>query len=153
MDILVLSLSLVIVYVSSFVAVVFRWKYDDDGKKKLPPGSFGWPIIGKSIEFLFCKPEKFVGDRMKKYSPDIFKTKILGEKTAVICGPNGHKFLFANEQKLFTEFRPHPMQRLFRSYESKAPPPPPAADHMLRDEVKAIRQPGFLKPEALARFL
>ncbi|KAH6763660.1 hypothetical protein C2S53_016074 [Perilla frutescens var. hirtella] len=128
----------------------------------LPPGSFGWPVLGESVEFLFGKPEKFVGDRMKKYSPDIFKTKILGEKTAVICGPNGHKFLFSNEQKYFTAFRPHPMQHLFRSYkpkESAAAPPPqpqqqqPPPSSKATDETKAIRQPGFLKPEALMRFL
>lgn len=127
------------------------------GGASLPPGSFGWPVLGESVEFLFGKPEKFVGDRMKKYSPDIFKTKILGEKTAVICGPAGHKFLFSNEQKYFTAFRPHPMQHLFRSYKPKtaateqpAAPPPPSKS---TDETKAIRQPGFLKPEALMRFL
>ncbi|GFY80746.1 cytochrome P450, family 716, subfamily A, polypeptide 1 [Actinidia rufa] len=67
------------------------------------------------------------GEDEKVLSPDIFKTNILGEKTAVICGPNGNKFLFSNEQKLFTVFRPHPMQALFRSYKAATPPPPPQA--------------------------
>ncbi|KAL8546373.1 hypothetical protein ACS0TY_006191 [Phlomoides rotata] len=119
----------------------------------LPPGSFGWPILGETIEFLFGKPEKFVGDRMKKYSPDIFKTKILGEKTAVICGPDGNKFLFSNEQKYFTVFRPHPMQHIFRSYKTKGAPPPPTPTKNSDETKAAIRQPGFLKPEALMRFL
>jgi cytochrome P450 len=132
------------------LTVVFISRRRSDGGAKLPPGTFGWPIFGESIEFLFGKPEKFVGDRMKKYSPDIFKTKILGEKTAVICGPNGHKFLFSSEQKYFTAFRPHPMQHLFRSYKDKSAPP---AETQRPDETKAIRQPGFLKPEALVRFL
>ncbi|KAL3522941.1 hypothetical protein ACH5RR_015775 [Cinchona calisaya] len=158
MEILALSISLAVVICSFVLSVfVFKGKSDNDSNKKLPPGSFGWPIIGETIEFLFGKPEKFVGDRMRKYSPDIFKTKVLGEKTVVICGPNGHKFLFANEQKYFTAFRPHPMQRLFRSYKSKAsPPPPPMAAHQTPregEEVKVIRQPGFLKPEALSRYL
>ncbi|KAL3512444.1 hypothetical protein ACH5RR_025161 [Cinchona calisaya] len=166
MEISALFLSVVIVLfsIALSISVFFKNMSKSTDETKLPPGSFGWPIIGETIEFLFGKPEKFVGDRMKKYSPDIFKTKILGEKTAVICGPNGHKFLFANEQKLFTAFRPHPTQSLFRSYQNKAtgstppPPPPPPTPSDQRnsrtdEESKVIRQPGFLKPEALARFM
>ncbi|KAK4440295.1 Beta-amyrin 28-monooxygenase [Sesamum alatum] len=148
MEVLAVALSLLLVALS----LVFISRRRNAGGAKLPPGSFGWPILGESVEFLFGKPEKFVGDRMKKYSPDIFKTKILGEKTAVICGPSGHKFLFSNEQKYFTAFRPHPMQHLFRSYKDKAAPPPPPETQRL-DETKTIRQPGFLKPEALMRYL
>ncbi|CAL5412665.1 unnamed protein product [Camellia sinensis] len=89
---------------------------------KLPPGSFRWPIIGESIEFLFGKPENFVNYGMKKYSREIFKTKTFGEKTTVICGPNGNKFLSSNERKIFTAV---------------------AAD----DVKEVIRIPGFFKPE------
>nr|AJD25249.1 cytochrome P450 CYP716C12 [Salvia miltiorrhiza] len=149
MELLTVAVSIVLIALTFFLL-----RRSTDKGDALPPGSFGWPVLGESVEFLFGKPENFVGDRMKKYSPDIFKTKILGEKTAVICGPAGHKFLFSNEQKYFTAFRPHPMQHLFRSYKTKsaapaaAPPPSKATD-----ESKAIRQPGFLKPEALMRFL
>ncbi|KAG8385160.1 hypothetical protein BUALT_Bualt03G0012900 [Buddleja alternifolia] len=147
MEVLAVAFSLALI----FLTLLFIWRRSSNGGANLPPGSFGWPVLGESIEFLFGKPEKFVGDRMKKYSEEIFKTKILGEKTAVICGPNGHKFLFSNEQKLFTIFRPHPMQYLFRSYQNKSAAPPPQAP--LADETKAIRQPGFFKPEALMRYL
>ncbi|KAI3706297.1 hypothetical protein L6452_23933 [Arctium lappa] len=129
---------------------IFIFRQNSD-HPNLPPGSFGWPIIGETIQFLFNKPENFVMHRMKNHSPDIFKTTILGEKTAVICGPNGHKFLFSNENKIFTAFRPHPMQSLFRSY--KTPPPPQPTTATPEDDAKILRQPGFLKPEALMRFL
>lgn len=130
--------------------IIFVFKSRSDEPKNLPPGSMGWPIIGETIEFLFGEPENFVFKRMKKYSPDIFKTKILGEKTAVICGPNGHKFLFTNEQKYFTAFRPHSMQRMFRSYKE-----PAAAQKQQgrEEEAKVLKSPGFLKPEALVRYL
>uniref|UniRef100_A0A2N9GRV4 Cytochrome P450 n=1 Tax=Fagus sylvatica TaxID=28930 RepID=A0A2N9GRV4_FAGSY len=128
--------------------VIFSLRSKSNGPNNLPPGSFGWPIMGETLEFLFGKPEKFVFDRMAKYSPNIFKTKILGEKTAVICGPNGHKFLFSNEQKLFTSFRPHSMQKIFRSYQAAAP-----VKISREEESKVFKSPGFLKPEALVRYL
>ncbi|KAJ9691351.1 hypothetical protein PVL29_013508 [Vitis rotundifolia] len=148
MEVLVLSLSvaLPLLFLGLFIFAFTRKSSDD--AKKLPPGSLGWPIMGETLEFLFGKPENFVFDRMKKYSPDIFKTKILGEKTVVICGPEGHKFLFSNEAKYFTAFRPHSMQKIFRSYQAAAP------KQIDRDaEAKIIRAPGFLKPEALVHYL
>ncbi|KAF8413449.1 hypothetical protein HHK36_001436 [Tetracentron sinense] len=147
MDFFALSLSLLLIFVS---LSVFAYKRKTISSIKLPPGSLGWPVIGESLEFLHGKPEKFVGNRMRKYSPDIFKTKILGEETAVICGPGGNKFLFANEQKLVSAWRPHSMQKLFRSYKAAAPAPVP---HSREAETKILRSPGFLKPEALMRYL
>ncbi|KAK4588808.1 hypothetical protein RGQ29_019705 [Quercus rubra] len=132
--------------VLAFSFLAFTRK-SNDGHKNLAPGSFGWPIMGETLEFLFGKPDKFVFDRMKKYNPDIFKTKILGTETVVICGPSGHKFLFTNEQKLFTAFRPDSMQKMFCSYQA-------APAQISRDaEVKILKSPGFLKPDALVRYL
>nr|XP_023895456.1 beta-amyrin 28-oxidase-like [Quercus suber]POE57368.1 beta-amyrin 28-oxidase [Quercus suber] len=143
-----LILCLIPVFLAFFILAFTR--KSNNGHKNLAPGSFGWPIMGETLEFLFGKPEKFVFDRMKKYNPDIFKTKILGEETVVICGPSGHKFLFSNEQKLFTAFRPHSMQKIFRSYQTQTAAPVQTS----RDaESKILRSPGFLKPEALVRYL
>ncbi|KZV58290.1 beta-amyrin 28-oxidase-like [Dorcoceras hygrometricum] len=146
MEVLAFVFSLALISLS--FALIFK---RSGTRSTLPPGSYGWPILGETIDFLFGKPEKFVADRMRKYSPDIFKTNILGENTAVICGPNGHKFIFSNENKYFTIFRPHPMQHLFSSYQHKAAAAPPPSQHC--EEVKKARQQGFLKPEALRRYL
>ncbi|XP_047969161.1 beta-amyrin 28-monooxygenase-like [Salvia hispanica] len=138
MELFTLVVSILLIAITFFLL-----RRRSSGNARLPPGSFGWPIIGESVEFLFGNSEKFVGDRMLKYSPEMFKTKILGEKTAVICGPAGNKFLFSNEEKLFSMFRPHSMQHLFRSNKPK-----PALNM-----PEVVRQPGFLKPEALMRYL
>ncbi|KAL6208268.1 hypothetical protein ACLB2K_019219 [Fragaria x ananassa] len=115
----------------------------------LPPGSFGWPIIGETFAFLRSDHNKFVGDRMKKYSSKIFKTKILGEPTVVLCGTAGHKFVAANEEKLFVAWRPHSMQKLFRSSYQKA-----ASTVIPRQSEKhVVTAPGFLKAEALVRYV
>ncbi|KAM7251897.1 hypothetical protein ACFE04_023780 [Oxalis oulophora] len=87
---------------------------------------------------------------MQKYSPYIFKTKILGEKTVVICGPNGHKFLFSNEEKLFTTFRPHSIQKLFFSNQAQVVTP---VQVTRESDSKRLRSTGFLKPEALIHYL
>ncbi|CAL5407259.1 unnamed protein product [Camellia sinensis] len=146
----------------SILITIFSLRHRSNDGVKLPPGSFGWPIIGESIEFLFGKPENFVNYRMTKYSQEIFKTKIFGEKTAVICGPNGNKFLFSNERKIFTGFLPHSKQKLFLSSKPEpvaAPPVPPphavvAVAAVAADDVKeVIRTPGFFKPEALSSYL
>lgn len=71
----------------------------------LPPGKTGWPILGETLDFISF-PEKFVHDRMDKYSPDIFKTCIAGERMAVLCGPSANKFIFSNETKLFNPWWP-----------------------------------------------
>lgn len=89
-------------------------------KKKtlnLPPGSYGWPILGETIEFLGAgvqgTPEKFLTHRMEKYkSPHVFKTRLMGEPMAVLCGPTGNKFLFSNENKLVTVWWPGSVRKL-----------------------------------------
>lgn len=73
--------------------------------KKLPLGKTGWPIIGETLAFVLC-PEKFILDRMTKYSPDVFQTRLAGENIAVFCGPLANKFLFSNEGKLITYWLP-----------------------------------------------
>ncbi|KAL7212606.1 hypothetical protein ACSBR2_015320 [Camellia fascicularis] len=91
---------------------------------------------------------------MKKYSQEILKMKIFGEKTTVICGPNGNKFLFPNERKIFTGFLPHSKQKLFLSSKPEpvaaplVPPPYAVAAVAAADDLKeVISTPGFFKPE------
>lgn len=84
--------------------------------QNLPPGSFGWPIIGESLEFLRRnregRPDKFVTDKLKKYNSDVFKTHLMGEPVVVLRGPTGNKFLFSNENKLVTSWWPASIQKL-----------------------------------------
>ncbi|KAL7211137.1 hypothetical protein ACSBR2_014089 [Camellia fascicularis] len=152
-----LYLSVILAFLSILVTI-FSLRHRSNDGVKLPSGSFGWPIIGESIEFLFGKLENFVKYKMKKYSREIFKTKIFGEKTAVICGPNGNKFLFSNERKIFTGFLPHSKQKLFLSSKLEptaapsVPPPQVVAAVAANDVKEVIRTHGFFKPEALSSY-
>ncbi|KAI9124638.1 hypothetical protein K1719_004560 [Acacia pycnantha] len=115
----------------------------------LPPGKVGYPVIGESLEFLSSgwkgHPEKFIFDRMHKFSSLIFKTCILGEPAAVFCGPQCNKFLFSNENKLVTAWWPDSVNKLF----------PSSLQTSSKEEAKKMRKllPQFLKPEALHRYI
>ncbi|KAJ0818475.1 putative cytochrome P450 [Helianthus annuus] len=83
----------------------------------LPPGTFGWPYIGETLEFVRLQrhgiPETFIRERIKKYdSRLVFKTSLIGHRMAVFCGPQGNKFLFGNENKLVASWWPETMSRL-----------------------------------------
>ncbi|KAL7243278.1 hypothetical protein ACSBR1_015645 [Camellia fascicularis] len=85
--------------------------------------------------------------------------KIFGEKTIVICGPNGNKFLLPNERKIFTGFLPHSKKKLFLSSKPEpavAPSVPPlySVATVAADDVKeVIRTPGFSKLWPLSSYL
>ncbi|XP_076906955.1 beta-amyrin 28-monooxygenase-like isoform X1 [Bidens hawaiensis] len=84
----------------------------------LPPGSFGWPFIGETLAFLRANwdgvPERFIQERVDKHGSSlVFKTSLLGDRMAVLCGPAGNKFLFGNENKLVAVWWPYPVRKLF----------------------------------------
>lgn len=115
----------------------------------LPPGRTGWPLLGETLEFLSTgwrgHPEKFVYDRMVKYSQECFKTNILGEPVAIVCGATGNKFLFSNENKLVTAWWPDSVNKVF----------PTSLQTNSKEEAKKMRKllPQFLKAEALQRYI
>ncbi|KAB2010766.1 hypothetical protein ES319_D10G264700v1 [Gossypium barbadense] len=86
-------LHLVLLYVSAGL-FYFLYKYKSSGgggpTPNLPPGKKGLPYIGETLDFVLASrrgtPEKFVTDRTTKYSPDVFRTSLLGEDMAVFCG-------------------------------------------------------------------
>ncbi|KAL3825519.1 hypothetical protein ACJIZ3_021548 [Penstemon smallii] len=110
----------------------------------LPPGSTGWPIVGESLEFLSTgwkgHPERFIFDRIAKYSSHVFRTHLLGEAAAVFCGANGNKFLFSNENKLVRAWWPSSVDKIFPSSSQEA--------------IKMSKMlPNILKPEALQGYV
>lgn len=64
-----------------------------------PPGRFGLPIIGESIQYL-RDPEGFVVQRQQQYG-NVFKTHLFGRPTIALIGADAARFLFTNDgQKL-----------------------------------------------------
>lgn len=115
--------------------------------KNVPPGTSGWPMVGESIKFALSGPQKFVSERMKTYSPDVFQTSLLGERMAVFCGAQGNKFLFTNETKLLTSWWPQSMKKALLF--------PEFVENSLK-EVSALKRSfmhDILKPEALKQYI
>lgn len=104
--------------VSYIFSIVYRNRRSGITKINLPPGSFGWPFVGETLSLLRTGwegvPERFVQERVEKHgSPLVFKTSLLGDRMAVLCGPAGNKFLFGNENKLVAAWWPSPVRKLF----------------------------------------
>ncbi|KAF2297379.1 hypothetical protein GH714_022523 [Hevea brasiliensis] len=87
----------------SLVFLVYKRK---SAQVKLPPGTNEWPFLGESLEFVKDArrghPEKFINDRTKKYSPNVFRTSLLGENMAVFCGASGNKS--ERSRRIMSEF-------------------------------------------------
>ncbi|KAI3780536.1 hypothetical protein L2E82_10518 [Cichorium intybus] len=148
MDIFYASLvSLFVVFVSFSLHFVF-YKTKPTVHKNLPPGRTGWPVIGESMEFLATgwngHPEKFIFDRMTKFSPLVFRTSLMLEDAAVFCGSAGNKFLFSNENKLVQAWWPSSVDKIF-----------PSSNQTSKIEAIKMRKmlPNFFKPEALHRYV
>ncbi|XP_030944408.1 beta-amyrin 28-monooxygenase-like [Quercus lobata] len=145
-------LSLLLLFVSfitlSLFFLFYRHRSNFTGPN-LPPGKVGYPMIGESFEFFSTgwkgHPEKFIFDRMSKYSSEVFKTSLLGQPAAVFCGAAGNKFLFSNENKLVTAWWPDSVNKVF----------PSSLQTSSKEEAKKMRKmlPNFLKPEALQRYI
>ncbi|VVB01526.1 unnamed protein product [Arabis nemorensis] len=115
----------------------------------LPPGKIGFPLIGESFSFLSAgrqgHQEKFITDRVGRFSSDVFKTHIFGSPTAVVTGASGNKFLFTNENKLVVSWWPDSVNKIF----------PSSMETSSKEEAKKLRMLllPFLKPEGLRRYV
>lgn len=61
--------------------------------QSLPPGSFGLPLLGETLSFLF-DPD-FALKRQAEYG-DIFRSHIAGRRTVVMTGPEANRFILSS---------------------------------------------------------
>ncbi|EDX74980.1 Cytochrome P450 superfamily [Coleofasciculus chthonoplastes PCC 7420] len=76
---------------------------DELKSRPLPPGDFGLPLIGETIQF-FRDPD-FAQKRHQKYG-SIFKTKLFGRPTVMISGSEANRFVLTHENQYFTSTFP-----------------------------------------------
>ncbi|KAL5702267.1 beta-amyrin 28-monooxygenase [Ranunculus cassubicifolius] len=103
--------------ISGFTYLVFLRFFKPQNRPPLPPGSMGWPLIGETLDLLrgnrAGKPDEFFNTRRRKYNNNIFKTSVIGEKTIILFGAAGNKFLFTSEKTLVLTWWPDSLKKLF----------------------------------------
>ncbi|RVW82089.1 Beta-amyrin 28-oxidase [Vitis vinifera] len=124
MEVFFLSLLLIFVLsVSIGLHLLFYKHRSHFTGPNLPPGKIGWPMVGESLEFLSTgwkgHPEKFIFDRISKYSSEVFKTSLLGEPAAVLLALRATSFCSPTKTNLFMR------GGLALSTRSSPPPPKP----------------------------
>lgn len=81
--------------------LVWWSKSETSGRLRLPPGSFGLPWIGESLQFLSAvragELERFLEWRVAKFGSETFKSSLLGHRTVVVRGGLANRFLAKNE--------------------------------------------------------
>ncbi|MBE9063943.1 cytochrome P450 [cf. Phormidesmis sp. LEGE 11477] len=68
-----------------------------EATKPLPPGRFGFPLVGESFSYL-RDPEGFILKRQQRHG-NIFKTHLFGAPNVVLIGAEAVQFLFSNDGK------------------------------------------------------
>ncbi|KAL3518163.1 hypothetical protein ACH5RR_020752 [Cinchona calisaya] len=106
-----------VVVISSLLLLlllVFRqWDPSNSSAKRrrLPPGSMGWPYIGETLKLYTQNPNSFFSTRQKRYG-DIFKTHILGCPCVMISSPEAAKVVLVSQAHLFKPTYPPSKEKM-----------------------------------------
>ncbi|XP_043703465.1 3-epi-6-deoxocathasterone 23-monooxygenase CYP90D1-like [Telopea speciosissima] len=81
----------------------------------LPLGTFGWPLIGETFEFISCaysdRPESFMDKRRLMYGK-VFKSHIFGNPTIISTDAEISKFVLQSDAKAFVPSYPRSLTEL-----------------------------------------
>ncbi|WMV40574.1 hypothetical protein MTR67_033959 [Solanum verrucosum] len=110
-----LSLGIYIIGSLVVIVIIHYWR-NPKSNGKLPPGSMGWPLLGKTIQFFAPNTSfdisPFVKERMQRYGP-IFRTSLVGYPIIVSTDPYFNYFIFQQEGQLFQSWYPHTFEEIF----------------------------------------
>ncbi|XP_057750457.1 beta-amyrin 28-monooxygenase-like [Arachis stenosperma] len=141
--------SIFLIMITLVISIFVLNRKNLDGTKTLPQGSFGWPIVNETYQFLFKKIDHFLQEKQKKHSSDIFKTKLLGEPTVVLYGPSANKFVSTSEPKHVKVWYLRTQRMLFNLPDHDQP----RAKNSAVVAAAPVKILGFLKPEGLFRYM
>ncbi|KAL3683755.1 hypothetical protein R1sor_001777 [Riccia sorocarpa] len=109
---LITVLAVTVLWLLWSVSSYFRYR----NRLPLPPGNFGFPIIGQTVEYLLAMRtadgiRQWVQKKVDKHGP-IFKYRFVGYPMVILDQPEGNKFIFQNEGTTNHMFFPSHMYAL-----------------------------------------
>lgn len=107
----------VIIVLAAAVALWSRWKRRGVRvQQNIPPGSFGLPFLGESLQFIASyrslQPDNFIKDRRLRYGR-IFTTHLFGKPTIVSLDPEVNRLILNSDGRLFVPDYPKSLRELW----------------------------------------
>ncbi|KAG6423523.1 hypothetical protein SASPL_113922 [Salvia splendens] len=140
----------ILLWVLSFVPlVILMIKKKRIGERRVPPGSFGIPLIGQTLELSKAMrsdtAEEWLQQRARKYGP-ISKMSIFGKPTVFLTGQAYNKFVFSSDGKTLSSKQPASVSRLMGEKN---------LFQTIGEDHRRLRGAilSFLKPEALKQYV
>ncbi|CAM0880220.1 unnamed protein product [Alopecurus aequalis] len=87
-----------------------------EAKAQLPPGSFGWPVVGETLDFVSCayspRPEAFVDRRRLRYGSAVFRSHLFGSATVVTADAEVSRAVLQSDARSFVPWYPRSLTEL-----------------------------------------
>ncbi|KAK8960290.1 Abscisic acid 8'-hydroxylase 1 [Platanthera guangdongensis] len=80
-------------------------------RRRLPPGSMGWPYIGETFQLYSGNPNDFFAEKQRRYGA-VFKTHMLGCPCVMVSSPAAAKFVLVTKAHLFKPTFPASKERM-----------------------------------------
>ncbi|XP_051223280.1 cytochrome P450 90D2 [Lolium perenne] len=98
------------------VVVRLRRRPTKDEKAQVPPGSFGWPVVGETLDFVSCayspRPESFVDKRRLRYGSAVFRSHLFGSATVVTADAEVSRAVLQSDARSFVPWYPRSLTEL-----------------------------------------
>ncbi|KAK2986393.1 hypothetical protein RJ640_022179 [Escallonia rubra] len=106
-----LLLPITLLFSTLLLVLYSQWAGPHGKRRRLPPGSMGWPYIGETLKLYTENPNSFFSNRRQRYG-DVFKTHILGCPCVMISSPEAAKFVLVTQAHLFKPTYPQSKEKL-----------------------------------------